>query len=1467
MADKGIYLKVYEPGGVTLIDTIEVSSWEFSPGLNRTGNFSFAINVENPAFATCVVEFNEVVAWEYNSAGSYVSRGEAGIITKISPTLTANAGLVAKVSGKCLLWELGKDSIAETIIADEEDVVPLYAQAHHPPTYGTEATVTPKPNWIDDNPATSSTFTLTEQGPSEEYLYIGHNARFKGIYLGFNTPNAVAGVSLLVQYFTGAYWNSVTFADGTDVAGTPLAQDGWITWDYPADEYKLPHGADVETSVRAYWIRIINLGPSSDEMDIHTLEIRTDGKLANDVETIMDNAPTWSLSGYTGSTGGTLSYYKGQTVLAMLVDVAKRTGDNFILDGATRTVKWLKKDHASSGITAGEYTQAQLEADTNKCLITDIGWEDEAEKLVTKIYPAGAGSGEVQANLSLADLSMPTGYSMSTSNNYIVNNDAEATYGVSWSTYIDFRQISTVRGTGNNRQLSNELASAALAWLQEASQVHRTYKLTVDALRASLKPGDTITVVFNRNDNTGASAVAINEVLNVIGIKRRVSSKGQRSVEIDVSTRSRRGVTDAEAMGDALRQAQASARNIQTVDAKTVDGYAGPSGGGSGGGGDLAAHAADPNAHHNQSHVLATTSALGPDHTVSGLTSGYVLKATGATTAVFAALNYSELANRSHVLADTSGLGADHTVSGLTSGQVMKATGPNTAVFVALNYSELANRTHSITSEHSIGGSAGDLVGNTGGSVALITPVSDGNTTKNRVLKTDTNGLLIVTTLETAGGAEVGTTLDVLGELYVAGTIGGASGVLNTAGDRVGIGMIPDAQFALDINGNIRWSGYGVGQMALQVEGVTALFHYDGVLTGHMGQAGTNTGIIFDEGKFGRGIFADVSITNRVVNPRFMGTYASGLAPNYTAYTNGTGAGTRSEEALPFCRSGTKAQRVNRTSGAGTSSDRYGFSCTYTAAGGTKSMMSVWVYVTSYTSGAIIRLQANSSAGPGSNFLSNEVTITNSMVGKWTKITATDSSHTATSGTVTLYAWIATQNANVVFDQFFMAEGIDYDIPFFSGADDGATWASTADASASTKPASNATYSTGTLGITPAVGTVMFWLKLLSPNSADTKNTVRLYTGASDYLALYISGASNTLYCDNSTNVISTNIGTLANTDWTHIAYVWEIDQYPKVYINGVEVVVIGGTLLSTSFTLPTTMYVGSNQASTNPLKGILDELVWVDRAMPAAEILAVYGSNAPVFAPSSTFEFSAGPEQLVWANENGLFMRDVEGNAVLAATGRDGISWGGFTMNSGDFLIGNSTEGYLRWDNDNGSGASQLEINALIKKLVIGTNDVVLEESQGIVLDAHYDSGGASSSGYNMVRFFRDGDRTDTKHGSIWSWYYDSDRSGLTIETNNTAVTTQIRLSTGAGSAGDSIVLDADQVNVTDYLRVGDAIGVGTGSSTTEAQVIFMQERTTVPATPAASHAVVYIYDTGTQQSLRVKFANGTVKTITTDV
>lgn len=65
-------------------------------------------------------------------------------------------------------------------------------------------------------------------------------------------------------------------------------------------------------------------------------------------------------------------------------------------------------------------------------------------------------------------------------------------------------------------------------------------------------------------------------------------------------------------------------------------------------------HTVNADAHHARVHALASTSGLGSDHTVTGLTSGQVLKATSSTTAVFVQLSHAELGN-------LAGAADDHT--------------------------------------------------------------------------------------------------------------------------------------------------------------------------------------------------------------------------------------------------------------------------------------------------------------------------------------------------------------------------------------------------------------------------------------------------------------------------------------------------------------------------------------------------------------------------------------------------------------------------------------------------------------------------------------------------------------------------------------------------------------------------------------------------------------------------------------
>ena len=102
-------------------------------------------------------------------------------------------------------------------------------------------------------------------------------------------------------------------------------------------------------------------------------------------------------------------------------------------------------------------------------------------------------------------------------------------------------------------------------------------------------------------------------------------------------------------------------------------------GGGASAHGDLTGVTSDQ--HHAQVHTLD-----GADHTVSGLTTGHVLRATGATTFAFGQPAHADLGSvgiDDHHARDHTLTGSTHTASGLTTGHVLQATGATTFAFAS----------------------------------------------------------------------------------------------------------------------------------------------------------------------------------------------------------------------------------------------------------------------------------------------------------------------------------------------------------------------------------------------------------------------------------------------------------------------------------------------------------------------------------------------------------------------------------------------------------------------------------------------------------------------------------------------------------------------------------------------------------------------------------------------------------------
>lgn len=183
-------------------------------------------------------------------------------------------------------------------------------------------------------------------------------------------------------------------------------------------------------------------------------------------------------------------------------------------------------------------------------------------------------------------------------------------------------------------------------------------------------------------------------------------------------------------------------------------------GGGSGGGG------ATPPA-YTEPHVLATTSGTGSKHTVSGLTAGQVLRATGATTAAFGQLLHGQL----------GGIGANDHHAQVHAYDSTDHTGTLSWAKVNKTGSDLADlQTRTPGRLDGTGGAALDVVGWTGtDAIGRLIPSADVSAGASAILRSNA-GLLTLKNINVNSALQ--------------------SDSLNFA---VGINVTPDGAAALDI--------------------------------------------------------------------------------------------------------------------------------------------------------------------------------------------------------------------------------------------------------------------------------------------------------------------------------------------------------------------------------------------------------------------------------------------------------------------------------------------------------------------------------------------------------------------------------------------------------------------------------------------------------------------------------------------
>ena len=542
-------------------------------------------------------------------------------------------------------------------------------------------------------------------------------------------------------------------------------------------------------------------------------------------------------------------------------------------------------------------------------------------------------------------------------------------------------------------------------------------------------------------------------------------------------------------------------------------------------------------------------------------------------------------------------------------------------------------------------------------------------------------------TVYNAGGAQFGGNVDIVsgGDLTVAGSGAYAGNQVlfaDSSGGNVGIMRAPDSQFALDINGPAR-ATYWIGPHAIQLKNVLLLAHYDGRApyatnlsgdpNGHMGQVASITGsVVYRPGKYYKAAQFAGAATNLITNPRF------GNASYLTDWT----------------------QRNSPTVVAGTEG-YIGSTAAWVQSAGSGS---IYYRLSGLTNGVTYTASVYAKYGTPTVYLCNN-SFGDTVNATWTDVGDGWQRAVVTRTVTDTYMVFVLPGTSVgVNYSNAQIEQRSFPTPYADGAmGDGHAWTGTAHASTSTRTAATLSYPTAG-NLNTGAGTIMAWV-WVDGNDTGTQAEGIIDAGSAwPYCAFYMSGG-NTPYAiiGNASGTVGAGGPTAPGVrQWVHVAMTWTGSTL-TVYTNG-----IAGTPASYTYApaLHTAIRVGYlGTLGNRQLNGFIDDLCILDRAASATEIRAVYESNAPVFAETSTFTFRPTPKGLIWADDEGLWARDTAGKPVFGVYGGEAATknWGGFNLVTGDILLGNNAVGSsaIWWSRVNGtfgfygagSGTPQVEI------------------------------------------------------------------------------------------------------------------------------------------------------------------------------
>lgn len=540
--------------------------------------------------------------------------------------------------------------------------------------------------------------------------------------------------------------------------------------------------------------------------------------------------------------------------------------------------------------------------------------------------------------------------------------------------------------------------------------------------------------------------------------------------------------------------------------------------------------------------------------------------------------------------------------------------------------------------------------------------------------------------LSVGAGAVITGALDVGQDL----TVGQNVLFVDQSGARVGVNCAPDPQFALDVGGPAR-AQYWIGPHALQLPEARMICHFDGPLplnrsyevdvTGHMGQTptGHNGVLVGVEGKFQKGLFIAPAGKNECRNPIFETDVSYWNASSLGSILRVTSISRFGLASLQMFSGGGQPYCQACYSGGVTA---FSPSAYYAASG--------WYYNESIPLGGEVWVRFYFQGGSQASAFTDVVA---GIVeeGGWHFIHAVAYPDYSDRTSVDIYFHFRGCTADgqkAYLDGVTIEQGRPFHtgtiapyMPGYTTGGDGRV----------SRPSTKIQYP---YAVPRTEFTVLAWVK-----ASVAETDFQLFSTYGRWLPRFLQIGS---YYTNPSLIIGSWCRSSAtdfyykdqnDADWTDVKHLhlnYQAEEWILVAAtwDGTTLTAYGWAesqplgLRSSSLTvgdgfglgddLP--LYLFSDCGVT------VDELTILSKALTETEILAIIESNAPVFAESSVQAWRSPTQVPIWVDEEGLWAIDENGNKSLGWSAVAGKSWGGQSLDAGDFLLGQGSE-YILWD------------------------------------------------------------------------------------------------------------------------------------------------------------------------------------------